>query len=352
MNSRLNNNEDLERIRQQAAEWVLKADRGLTPEEQDSFTDWLAENPKHKEVYAQHAWGWDEFDRLAGLYEQHLFPVDPDLLEDKTSRWKPTRKMAYWAMPIAACFVLFFSLFFFSGNSTEPMKPTDTVPFERIQKRYLVDGSVIELNYGAEIETRYSPTERAIYVKSGEANFHVAKDPNRPFVVYVDDVRFKALGTVFNVRYGAKQVDLIVTEGRVQVIDAAKGEQKKLLEEHNLDGDTVVEKEHKAVVSLKPEKMEIHVQKMKAEDLKEELMWQPYLFDFSDEYLPIIIAEFNRRNRMQITIDDESLNNLKITSIFWSDNVEGFVRLMEANFNVKVEVKGEYELALCMNRDS
>ena len=65
-------------ISQAAAEWVLRHDRGLTAIEQDQFSRWLASDPRHRDAFALHRWGWEEMDRLGydgvGFNEHHCSP--------------------------------------------------------------------------------------------------------------------------------------------------------------------------------------------------------------------------------------------------------------------------------------
>ena len=48
----------------EAAAWVIRQDRGLTAEEQDRLSEWLAGNPRHGEALARQRAHWD---RLAPL---------------------------------------------------------------------------------------------------------------------------------------------------------------------------------------------------------------------------------------------------------------------------------------------
>jgi transmembrane sensor len=64
----------------EAAAWMLRHDRGLTAAEQDEFSQWLAADPRRPAAWAEHRWGWEELDRLAGMQSSvHAVP-DPDLL--------------------------------------------------------------------------------------------------------------------------------------------------------------------------------------------------------------------------------------------------------------------------------
>jgi len=84
--------------------------------------------------------------------------------------------------------------------------------------RTLEDGSVVELNHGAEIATHFTPTERRVTLLRGEVTFQVAKESKKPFIVAVGDVQMRALGTRFNVRCDTQEVQVTVLEGKVRVI--------------------------------------------------------------------------------------------------------------------------------------
>jgi transmembrane sensor len=84
----------------------------------------------------------------------------------------------------------------------------------------LPDGSVLQLNTDSVVETAYSPTERRVRLKKGEAFFSVAKNPQRPFWVDVGAVSVRAVGTAFNVRFRPEAVEVLVKEGKVSVNQA------------------------------------------------------------------------------------------------------------------------------------
>ena len=61
-------------------------------------------------------------------------------------------------------------------------------------------------------------------LRSGEAHFQVAKNPERPFVVRAGGVEFRAVGTAFAVQLSDTKVEMLVTEGSVAVERAAPAE--------------------------------------------------------------------------------------------------------------------------------
>jgi transmembrane sensor len=53
------------------------------------------------------------------------------------------------------------------------------------------------------------------------------------------------------------------------------------------------------------------------------------------------VAEFNRRNPVRLVLADEALRSLRLSATFRSDNVEGFVRLMESDFRMQLVRRGD-----------
>ena len=84
------------------------------------------------------------------------------------------------------------------------------------------DDSVAEVRDHGSVRTEFTAEFRRVWLESGEAHFTVAKDPSRPFIVAAGGIEVRALGTAFNVRVAAADVDVLVTEGTVRVAPAAE----------------------------------------------------------------------------------------------------------------------------------
>ena len=321
-----------------AAAWVLRRDRGLTAQEQDEFSQWLAADPRHGEALALHRWGWDELDRLAGLQTSLGAVPDPDLFSARASasarRW-------WWlagASALAACAVMAVIIYVRGPAAVSEVIPAGAgnvasalaAPCER---RTLEDGSVVELNRGAEIAVTFTPAERRVRLVRGEASFTVAKNAARPFVVSAGGVDVRAVGTVFNVRLGPAAVEVVVSEGRVKVDAPARVE-------------TSLSVGQSAVMTLAANGAPPQVATLSADEIAARLAWQPRLLDFTDVALTEIVTEFNRRNPVQLSVAEPALGAVRLSATFRSDNVEGFVRLMESDFGMRAEWRGERAVVL------
>ena len=330
---------------ERAADWLIRRDRGLTPGEQDDYLQWLAADPRHGDALARQQATWRELDLLADWRPEHAPEPNPALLAPpRHATRRPLRWLALGALAAAAC----VALAFFLNRETRPTSslvsatPTVATGYE---KRLLDDGSVLELNRGASVSVVYTPTERRVRLLSGEVHFTVAKNPARPFIVSAAGVETRAVGTAFNVRLAAAAVEVLVTEGRVQVTPSLAPDSRS--------SDTLAPPATAALVS-RGERVTISLASARANvtwppivpiavtaaEIARALAWQPRLLEFSSAPLAQVVAEFNRYNTLQISLADPDLASLPVIASFRSDNAEGFVRLLEATAGVRAERRG------------
>jgi ferric-dicitrate binding protein FerR (iron transport regulator) len=83
-----------------------------------------------------------------------------------------------------------------------------------------------------------------------------------------------------------------------------------------------------------------------AEEFARRLAWLPRVLTFTDDPLPLILNEFGRHNSIVLRIDDRALQDLRLTARFRSDNVPGFLRLLESDYGVRVQHPASGEIVL------
>lgn len=335
--------DDLRRIDLEAAEWLVKRDRGFTPAEQDAYFQWLAADPRHGEWLARHRGTWADLDALAQWRPEHSQEPNPDLLAPaRPRRWR-ARVVWFWSGALAAAAAgVALTLLLEPQPQTRiaapPAAPVE-VAARTYERRVLADGSVIELNRGALIAIDYTANQRRVRLLQGEALFTVEKDPRRPFIVHAAGVDVRAVGTAFNVRLDADNVEVLVTRGRVQVETAAIAEvpagQRAPVPIPVLEaGDAVTVSRSLATVAPQ-------VARVSEDEMNRRLGWQPRMLDFRSTPLAEVVAEFGRHGGPRIVIADPELESLPIVMSFRSDNAEAFVRLLELTAGVNAEREGD-----------
>lgn len=325
---------DPQRVDEQAANWLWRLDRGLTPAEQDAFLEWLAADPTHVEVLAAHRRDWKRLDKLADWRPEHAGRPNPDLLAPATGG---RRRPAFYLVPLAAAAVLAVAIGWEFIRSPAPVEPEP--PFQEMRhenRRILADGSAVKLNDGAGVTVAYSAHERRVRLDRGEGFFIVTKDPARPFIVEVQGLEVRAVGTAFNVSLGRQTVDVLVAEGAVLVETPGAG--KVSPEEIAAARPTALEARQRTSVPLGAESGSSRtILTLSQQEVKRALAWQHGMMTFDQRSLAAIVAELNLLNEQQLVIRDPEVARMQFSGTIRSDNVAGFVRLLESGFRVRSE---------------
>ncbi len=336
MTKKENRNHEPSEIDVAASEWIARLDRGLSDAGKEELKRWLEESPKHQAVFNEFQQNWDDLDRLAGFHVVYSSKEDPSLLVHDQSKPSGASIWNHWRVlsAMAALLLLSFSVILFqqlTKSEVRYVRNTDNILVERIDSLDLEDGSQIQLNRGSLVSVEYSDEIRLVKLLSGEANFIVARNDQLPFVVEVSGIRVRAVGTVFNIRTGSEQIEVIVSEGTV----ALQSDLGHEFEETS--NETLVEENHMATYDLASSASIAVVEKLDPVKVEEALIWQPKFIEFEDVYLGDIIDEFNRRNSVKMRIIDESIRTERLSTMFWSDNVNGFIRLLQSSLNIHAE---------------
>jgi transmembrane sensor len=321
------------RIADEAASWVLRQDRGLSPAEQDEFLQWLAADPHRNAELARQRENWSRLDLLGQWRPEYCPQPNRDLLAPRRLVRSPALP---WTIAAIGALVAAAAVALVVRPGSPPALPAaviaavDTVA--AIESRSLPDGSVAELNRGAAAAVLFTPAERRVLLERGEAHFTVAKDTTRPFIVSAGNVEVRAVGTAFNVRLGQQAVEVLVTEGSVRVDQAGGAAAATVVSQ--------LERGQRSVVPLGgPAPVEVSI--VSPDEVDRLLAWQPRLLDFTVAPLRAVVAEFNRRNApVRLVLVDADLADVEVSASLRSDNVEGFIRLLEVGFAVKVERTG------------
>ncbi len=247
-----------------------------------------------------------------------------------------------WPLAAAAAIALSVATFHFGMLSA----PQPLVPGTQV----LADGTVVELNGAAVIVSNFTATERRVRLEHGEAHFTVTKDPARPFTVTAAGVTVRAVGTAFNVRLADSAVEVLVTEGQVRLQPLppplASGHTGPTPPALPAVAERMLAARQRAVVSTTPSAAAPEIATLTPGEIERVLAWQHRLLDFTATPLGEIVAAFNRRNATQIVLADPALAALRVSASLRSDNVLGFVKMLETGFGVRAERRGDAEILL------
>ena len=304
-------------LRATAARWAVRRDRGLSAAESIDYELWLAADPRHAAAMQRTSAAWSLLDRIP---ESAAAPV---LAADARRRSFWRRTVAFGSLAAAALAV---GLFVWSRPL--PADPTLSAPALSATTTprlvTLSDGTVVQLNTGGEVSERFTAATRHVTLTRGEAHFAVAKNPARPFIVQAGALQVRAVGTAFNINLQSAAVDVIVTEGRVQLTtgrpDAPAlnaGERATL--RRAAAGPTLV------------------VARIDAAAITQTLAWREPLMRLGGATLAELAAEFERATGRRLVLADPALADLRFGGRFRADDIDGFTHLLATTLDLDVE---------------
>ncbi len=337
--------EDDAAIRRQAADWIVKSDLGFTSEDEETFSNWLSEDPRHNEAYERRLLIWEQFDQLKERSSETAESSDEGVssIPMPKNRWlRPGALTALAASLVLGLFV------WQSWNPLEKegsllLSQYEVAPY--YERHALEDGSVVELNEGAQASVDYTAKERLITLLSGEAHFTVAKDASRPFVVVAGETRIKALGTAFNVQLGAKSVEVVVTEGRVW-LDPLADDQGLAPDETAPSSPYELSAGQRSYISASVSSAPQQIETVSEEEMAERLNWKSPTIEFIDSPLSEVVSELNRYNDIQIVIANAETAKHSITATISPKNLDRFRELVEGALDIQVDTSSPNEMVL------
>jgi transmembrane sensor len=151
---------------------------------------------------------------------------------------KSSRRFNYQKLAIAAIFFCIFltGIIYYSINSKNnlPISFEASIPKSNLTKTnntnqplelLLEDGSRIKLlpNASLSFPKYFTKDKREVYL-TGEALFVISKNPNKPFLVYYDNIVTRVLGTSFTIKtnVNTQNVEVSVITGKVHVFENSK----------------------------------------------------------------------------------------------------------------------------------
>lgn len=166
----------------------------------------------------------------------------------------------------------------------------------------LSDGTVVHLNAGSTLlyPDQFNEGKRIVFL-TGEANFNVAKDPERPFIVKSSHMDVRALGTVFCVQSyaGERTVRTTLSEGKVEVSIPS------------VDKSFILEPDTQLLYA--PADKEVSFARV---DSKKVLGWEDGYLTFTNASFPEIASVLERRFNVSINYNAENMKRNELNVRF------------------------------------
>ncbi|HTV97927.1 MAG TPA: FecR domain-containing protein [Steroidobacteraceae bacterium] len=208
----------------------------------------------------------------------------------------------------------------------------------------LEDGSVVSLNTHSRVAVRLSAHAREVRLLRGEALFHVAHDPSRPFLVSTDDAVVQAVGTQFDVYRRDDGTVVAVLEGRVDVTTTAPAAAASGSAAAPVAGRRAP---RAAAVRSLGASQEAQVSRggsvsiREVNNVSDTVAWRERRLIFRDQTLEQIIDEFNRYRVHPIRLEGSAVSERVYSGVFDADDADSLLQVLARDPALVVEREGE-----------
>ena len=358
-------------IEEEAAAWLIKLDGDSAPsaEELEALREWLDRSAEHRAQLTGLADFWGQLNQLTEL------AVPLGNIHSQSTGKAPraadrTSGRFLQAGLIAATLIIGFGIAFFFWSQPDPIVDSNGLYATAVgQQRSteLADNSVVLLNTDTQLRVDFDDNYRNIYFLQGEAHFTVAKDPERPFRVYVDDRMVQAIGTAFSVYLKDSAVDVTVTEGQVAlaaVVRSPDGETLRQESAPNIGQPGAVavvnSPELEQIGTIKagesatiPKSMVTEaagtiniIETVEPHDMARRLSWREGMLTFNGDALEVVVNEISRYTNVSIEFSDPEVRATRIGGQFPIGETDAMFDALEANFQLRVTRLGDDRVLL------
>jgi ferric-dicitrate binding protein FerR (iron transport regulator) len=293
-----------------------------SPVENETISRWLEQSEDNRRYFNHFKLIWDtardlkiesnlDPETLWAEFKQLATDANPTAIVkpiNQPKRW--LRVAAIW-LSILGCAALIYTL-------NKPGKPNLLTLQSNnvVRKITLADSSVITLNKTSQLiyPDHFAGNTREVDLK-GEAFFEVAHDKSKPFMIHVNGVTVRVVGTSFNIKSAGDSTEVIVETGIVQVM------------------------QQDVEVRLKPkEKVVVKSGKLKKANTQDDLYnyYRTQKFVANNTPLWRLVEVLNEVYHVNIVIDNKKTGNRVITTTFKADSLDNILKVIKGTLGVEI----------------
>lgn len=261
------------------------------------FAQWLNADKKHKKEFLEIKSYWNANTRckLDMTAEDSFKKLQMKIEQSKKKGIKRKRMWFYGGVAASLFITLVFGFFMNTNVSQEEIRQYICMTEGSTSTFYMDDSTKVVLNKNSELSytSHYGRQERKVQL-AGEAYFEVAKNAKVPFIVDMNGVAVRVLGTKFTVdnRKGSDVVKTVLLEGAVRFTSK---EQNVLMKPHQ-----------KLLFNRSTKNLELT-----EVDSEQEMAWKDGLFKYRSLSFETLIDKLEADYEVNVVIRNNRLLNQK-----------------------------------------
>ncbi len=256
------------------------------------------------------------------IWNQITYAVD-----EYSSTPAPVKLIQWWSIASAASIILIlgFTLWFFKSSPSKTIYATlvkqaqhqlleENNVQENAKKIILPDGSEVTIGINSKISfsPEFNGSVREVYL-SGSAFFNVVKNPNKPFLVYSNEIITRVLGTSFSINASEEDKNIVVSvkTGKVSVTTNNKQVNIPPLNISLLPDQQAIfsRKEHKLTMRDASFKEELHMESTEVAS------------KFSNAPVTLIFQSLENEFDIKIKYEETTIENCRLTTSFQNETL-------------------------------
>ncbi|WP_160107536.1 FecR family protein [Pseudomonas izuensis] len=301
-------------VRDEAARWFVRLQEPVVDvDEHRRFETWMDQHPQHRR----------EFDLLQGLWKAaDLLPAARlrALCEEAPARGKRRPMVRYAVAASVLAVAVGFGLFNGLNQSSSYTAEFSTTLGER-RHVALPDGSVVDLDSRSRIQVHFEKHRRGIELTEGEAMFSVQHDTGRPFVVEAGNGKVTVTGTRFDVRRSSAETRVVVEQGTVKVQGRSAADHDFVNLTAGMGTHVDAQGQVAAAYAVNPSEM---------------TAWRSGKLVFNNASLADVAEQVSRYREQPLKVGNAAVGNLRLTSVFKSDNTDALLKALPSILPVAV----------------
>jgi transmembrane sensor len=286
----------------------------------------LAEDPAYEKYFDQFKNIWDSSKNIAvqsTTDENAAWQRFKNRITYQEQNVQPEKSKFGW-MKVAAAVIVIIGIgviSFLLINKENPVKEIVLQSLQQVVNDTLSDASVVTLNKNSTLTypEKFKGKTRTVILK-GEAFFKITPNKEKPFIIDVNNVQVKVVGTSFNIKEVNGNTEIVVETGIVQVTKNGQTAALNAGEKINIvKGNAALTKEA----------------------VKDKLYNYYRTKEFVCEETPLgkLVEVLNEAYGVDIEIKNNAIKNLPITTTFLNESLEQVLLVISETFNITVTKK-------------